>query len=380
MAKGAYIGIADIARKIKKGYIGVNGIAKKIKKAYVGVDGTARLCWSGGEIKYKGTGIISLAETRSNLTGAATKNHAFFFGGTSVWNNSSGAKNTVEAFDKNLTRYTAPNMYSKQYDVPCGAIGNYAISSASYGEKLYTYDDELTSQLIVDLNQTEGMAVASPNPAVMAGDQLVFNAVKYGSSTDYIVTVDENLTVSTKSLTDTYLSYATIVTSFNGSAVYGSQRSTSQIFRISETLTEQRHTDLMYGYRRQPGCFAVAGEHLLIAGGAYDNGDYDEDCNYLDIVDKNWTAQRGDGLPVDGTQRGASLGEYGIIAFGYRQRNITVYNADITVVLQQTATYGRSSTIPVTLGENTLFAGGYGNYMNQASDDEFSSIELFSIE
>ena len=46
MAKGAYIGIADIARKIKKGYIGVNGIAKKIKKAYVGDEsGRARLCY-----------------------------------------------------------------------------------------------------------------------------------------------------------------------------------------------------------------------------------------------------------------------------------------------------------------------------------------------
>ena len=51
MAKGAYIGIADIARKIKKGYIGVNGIAKKIKKAYVGDEsGRARLCYTAAAV------------------------------------------------------------------------------------------------------------------------------------------------------------------------------------------------------------------------------------------------------------------------------------------------------------------------------------------
>lgn len=46
MAKGAYIGIGGVARKIKGGYAGVNGVARKIKKAYIGVNGVARLFYS----------------------------------------------------------------------------------------------------------------------------------------------------------------------------------------------------------------------------------------------------------------------------------------------------------------------------------------------
>lgn len=34
MSKGAYIGINNVAHKIKKGYIGIDGVARKIKKAY----------------------------------------------------------------------------------------------------------------------------------------------------------------------------------------------------------------------------------------------------------------------------------------------------------------------------------------------------------
>lgn len=41
MAKGAYIGIAGKARKVKKMYIGVGGKARKVKKAYIGIGGKA---------------------------------------------------------------------------------------------------------------------------------------------------------------------------------------------------------------------------------------------------------------------------------------------------------------------------------------------------
>ena len=49
MAKGAYLGINDTARKVKNIYVGVDGVARKIKKAYIGDEnGLARLCWSAG--------------------------------------------------------------------------------------------------------------------------------------------------------------------------------------------------------------------------------------------------------------------------------------------------------------------------------------------
>ena len=47
MAKAVYVGIDNIARKIKGAYIGVDGVARKVKKAYIGIDGVAQLCYEG---------------------------------------------------------------------------------------------------------------------------------------------------------------------------------------------------------------------------------------------------------------------------------------------------------------------------------------------
>ena len=63
MAKGGYVGVSGIARKIKKGYVGVDNISRKIKKAYMGVGGVARLIWSGiSGFKY----LIRYASTTNN--------------------------------------------------------------------------------------------------------------------------------------------------------------------------------------------------------------------------------------------------------------------------------------------------------------------------
>lgn len=49
MAKRAYVGVEDKARKIKKMYVGSNAVARKIKKGYVGVDGVARQFFSSAD-------------------------------------------------------------------------------------------------------------------------------------------------------------------------------------------------------------------------------------------------------------------------------------------------------------------------------------------
>ena len=46
MAKGIYLGIDSLSRKVKKMYLGIEGVARKVKKGYVGVNGLARLFFS----------------------------------------------------------------------------------------------------------------------------------------------------------------------------------------------------------------------------------------------------------------------------------------------------------------------------------------------
>jgi hypothetical protein len=56
MGKSIYIGVSNVAQKIKKAYIGVNGVACKVKKVYIGVDGVARLAWNYGLERYVAVG------------------------------------------------------------------------------------------------------------------------------------------------------------------------------------------------------------------------------------------------------------------------------------------------------------------------------------
>ena len=49
MAKGQYVGVNGVARKVKQPYIGINNVARKVKTAYIGVNNVARECFSGGE-------------------------------------------------------------------------------------------------------------------------------------------------------------------------------------------------------------------------------------------------------------------------------------------------------------------------------------------
>ncbi len=45
-----YIGVNNVAKKVKCYYIGVNGKARKVKKMYVGVNGKARLCYEESSV------------------------------------------------------------------------------------------------------------------------------------------------------------------------------------------------------------------------------------------------------------------------------------------------------------------------------------------
>ena len=104
MAKGAYVGVDGVARKIKKGYVGVEGVARKIKKAYIGVGGVARPFWSGGELAYWGT-ATNLSVGRMDLAGASVGNYALFAGG-----NNSGNQSTVDAYNTSLTKFTPTSL------------------------------------------------------------------------------------------------------------------------------------------------------------------------------------------------------------------------------------------------------------------------------
>lgn len=69
MAKESYVGIDNVARKVKSLYIGADGVARKVKKAYIGVDGIAREWYSSGKkLSSCAVGdVVQLSEKGTNV-------------------------------------------------------------------------------------------------------------------------------------------------------------------------------------------------------------------------------------------------------------------------------------------------------------------------
>ena len=127
MSREAYIGVDNVARKIKKGYIGVDNVAKKIKKAYIGVGGIARPCWGGGgELTYYGT-ATALSKGRVRLAATSVGDYALFGGG-----HTSNYLNVVDAYNSSLVRSTPTALSTARYYLAATSVGDYALFGGGY--------------------------------------------------------------------------------------------------------------------------------------------------------------------------------------------------------------------------------------------------------
>lgn len=79
MAKGQWVGVNGVARKVKTKYVGVSGVARKIKAGWVGVSGVARQYFSSG-ISYtfvEGKGTASEITSQTVSAGVSGSNWYF---------------------------------------------------------------------------------------------------------------------------------------------------------------------------------------------------------------------------------------------------------------------------------------------------------------
>lgn len=105
MSKEFYIGINNIARKIKKAYIGVDGEARKIKKIYIGVDSVAQLFYESAPEAYQLTARSwngTMGSTKVFINDVETLSIPL-----STSSSQAGVTTTVMAGDKVTVRLTA---------------------------------------------------------------------------------------------------------------------------------------------------------------------------------------------------------------------------------------------------------------------------------
>jgi hypothetical protein len=106
MANGVYIGVSDLARKVKAMYVGVDGVAKKVKKGYIGVNGVAQMFYSSAKyINFTSNPAPTTWGNHSSdyTSSSATNGYGTWSIGAGGVRNSSATFATYNAFDGNPT-------------------------------------------------------------------------------------------------------------------------------------------------------------------------------------------------------------------------------------------------------------------------------------
>ena len=130
MSKGIYVGVNNVAHKVKKIYTGVDNVAKQVKKGYVGVGGVARPFFSAeAGVEYYGA-ITPLSLERQALAATTVGNYALFGGGQ---NTNTPYANTVDAYNTTLTRSTPTALSVGRRYLSATTVENYALFGGGYG-------------------------------------------------------------------------------------------------------------------------------------------------------------------------------------------------------------------------------------------------------
>ena len=341
MAKGMYVGVSGVAKKVKKAYVGVGGVAKKVKKIYVGVNGVAKLCYTSGPEIVKVTSPSYLPIGVSYLAGTSIGNgvnntYAIFGGGNGEY---SVKQSAVYTYNSNLTRGTAADLSTTKYEMAVGYNNAAAIFAGGYGgtnNNRYLYDVE---------SYNSNLTKTALNPLTTYVDALLANTC-CACSQSYVLVAGGYTTLPSAT-----------VNAYNTS------------------LTQQIPGDLSIA--RCLTATAYVGQYHLFAGG-YSNRR--QTPVYYDNVDAyNSSLTRSSPTALSATRGRLSSGiinGYALFAGGYSSGTyyniIDTYNTSLTRSSSLTLSVKRYNLNGVSLSKFVLFGGG-----RIESSDQTNVVDVF---
>lgn len=235
---GGYVGISNLARKIKGIYVGVGGLAKRVLKGYVGINGTAHLCYLLNRVE-KLTSVTSLSVARAQLAAITHAGYALFAGGASPVQSGSGSKTTVETYNGSLVRGSATALATGRYALGSAKTGNYALFAggsnySSMQNRVDAYDTNLTHTTPTSLNSSMATGGAS------IGDYAIFcGNTSYANAYNSSLVRNTNTSISTPAgkynLSATLGEYAFFAGGYGNSATKGVDAINASLVRTSPT-------------------------------------------------------------------------------------------------------------------------------------------------
>lgn len=278
MAKGAYIGVNNVAHKIKKGYIGVDGIARKIKKAYIGIGGVARPCFSSDVLMFYGA-VATRSENRQDTTANSIGNFAIFAGGGVSYTKE---RATVEAYNSSLVSQAIDPLNEARRNMATAVTGDCVVfvGGHCYPTNPKATVDAYNSSLVKISIDNIPDERAYPCGASVGGRGLIFGGNRYNSSGGDVVYgsgyVYDGTTRTT--LTMPYSSTDAIGASNGTLAFFGgswddSSGSSKKLCAYDKSLTNTVLDNLSGGISGKNNANAASvGEYVIFpSGDAYNN-------------------------------------------------------------------------------------------------------------
>ena len=367
MAKGIYLGIDSLSRKVKKMYLGIEGVARKVKKGYVGVNGLARLFFSG---KYKVVRygyIDNLSETRYGIAGASVKDWAVFAGGQHGPNNQSDA---IDYYDENYTHSSGNLTRALGY----GIRGDSSNGKAYFHRGRYTQvvNNSLTEEEI-DWSQSTGMwsevCSLSDGVAVAGGD----TATNSGEPQKWCYYVDSDNSISQYPDLTYAVSRMGAARAWNKAFFAGGMRRVVTVSRVVNQYSADgtKEADLqLSNVGGMTPAVAATKDYLFIAGGASIGSEYKD----VNAFNSDLTRFSAPDLQKGGGYKPKNMVLEGYVVIGAGSDNSTYYSqvdcytSDLTKEeLENIGSNPSGSFLEraggdcggSVLGESAFFAGGH---------------------
>lgn len=207
MAKGIWVGVNGVPRKVKAIYVGVNNAAKKVKKGFVGIGNAAKVFFSGAGAAYHGT-AEDIQENRFSgfFAGATANNKLAVFSGFDGQAGTSSLNYThVSKYDTALVRTTG-SLGTKRASCTGASNGEYALlaggefisNSTNYEKRVQYYDEngtrgEIDDTVATSIMDCRGCSLPEHGLAIFAGGARANGS--YNDSVNTMAVIDENLTL-----------------------------------------------------------------------------------------------------------------------------------------------------------------------------------------
>jgi hypothetical protein len=344
MAKKAFLGIDDRARRISKIYLGVGGVARKVVRGYIGVGGKARPFFTTG-LEYYGQ-ITSLSSNRESLASTTIGEYALFGGGEG---RNPSYNSAVDAYDKSLTQSVATALRVARGQLAATVTDNYALFGGGYcssgdSQDVDAYNKTLTRFYAPNLSQ-----VRHALSATKVGNYALFGGGYYHPNLYYA-----------KDSVDAYDGSLTKIT--------------------VEALSVARASLAA----------VTIGSHALFAGGEFKDADNQNDyTDVVDVYDESLTRTSATNLTIArGRLSATKVGNYALFGGGYERvgsltysscKEVDAYDSSLTRRNPFDFAYYRHDLAATSVGKYALFSGGFGNSVLATTDAYDDSLTKVSI-